>query len=158
MKSTRAVEAGERETAESIAGVLMLLDLSHRIRQRLRGQTWDISRLTLEQAIVLCQLDLAGGSVTIGQLAAALDRTSHTTTGRVNTLEQRGLVTRRRSAGKDRRVVEVGITPEGADRLLQYRQAASELLDSLASEPADSRALERLVRLARVVLNEMVSP
>ncbi len=80
--------------------------------------------LTLEQAVFLCRVELLGDATTVGSLAAVLSRTSQSVTSRLNGLERRGLVARRRNSVTDRGVVSVRLTPAGVAALARYRSSA----------------------------------
>ncbi|MCH8087845.1 MAG: MarR family transcriptional regulator [Chloroflexi bacterium] len=110
---------------------MAFLDFAHRLRLLADTAAQDHAGLTLEQAVVLCKIDLAGGEATMSQLAAALGRATHTVTARVDTLERRGLAVRNRKSSGDRRQVWVSLTPEGAKRLESYRSSRDGILESV---------------------------
>lgn len=114
--------------------VLAFLEAAHRLRGLLDERAQEITGVTLQQALVLCVIDLLGGQATISQLAERLQRVNHTVTARVKRLELHGLVQRGRNVGQDRRYTWVRVTPEGAARLAAYRQAAGEIIEAAFSD------------------------
>lgn len=119
---------GHDESSDDIAQLLQVLDLAQRLRQILTVTTRDVLRVTVEQAFILCQIDLSGGRATISDLAARVRRTNQTVTARINSLEQHGLVRRRHSRTGDLRNTHVELTAEGASLLATYRASATRLL------------------------------
>lgn len=93
--------------------------------------------------------------LTAGEILTALMITSGAVTNRIDRLEQRGLV-RRRKAPEDKRVVRVQLTAAG--RALMD-QALPDHLDNEASilaplTPTETRQLERLLRKVQAALGE----
>lgn len=84
---------------------------------------------------------------TSGGIARALDHDSGATTRMLDQLEERGLVTRRRS-DRDRRVIHLALTPAGhalANRMaLRLHGLWDDLLDPFA--PSDRAALTSLLQ------------
>lgn len=116
------------ESSDDIAQLLRVLDLAQRLRQRLVGTTRDILQVTVEQAFILCQIDLNGGRASISDLAARVHRSNQTVTARIHSLERHGLVRTNRRQGSDLRFTWVELTEEGARSLRRYRASAASLL------------------------------
>jgi len=106
---------------DRIEELLQVLDLATTLRGVLRERVRALAGLTAEQAVVLSQVERAGGRVTVSQLAGELGRAPHTVSELVNRMQFRGLVTRQRRANPDRRKVAIELTPLGLDRLTAYR-------------------------------------
>lgn len=117
-----------------LAEVLAFLDAAHRLRRVLDDRAREVTGVTLQQATVLCLIDLLGGEATISQLAERLQRVTHTITARVDRLERNGLVRRDRNTGEDHRQTWVRMTPEGAAKLATYRQAAGEIFNAALAD------------------------
>lgn len=131
---------GHDESSNDIAQLLQVLDLAQRVRQILIATTREVLHVTVEQAFILCQIDLNGGRATISDLAARVHRSNQTVTARINSLERRGLVQRSRHQGSDLRNTWVALTAEGVSLLATYRASAASLLEqSLGSQRWDER-------------------
>lgn len=78
-------------------------------------------RLSVAQQRILAMVYFAKESLTPSMLAALLLQETHSVSGLLNRLEDRDLITRTRDR-QDRRVVWVGLTPEG-------RKVAEEAID-----------------------------
>ena len=126
------------------------MDGAHRLRQQLVRRTVDLTDLTPDQAVILCQIEQAGGEATVSKIAAGLHRVSNTVTGRIDGLERHGLVSRRHDDLGDRRRVWVCITSEGMERLHAYCSATDALFDTLVADP-EQRA--QLARIAEALSN-----
>ena len=146
------------EKPTGVEECLLLLDIAHHVRQLLTSQTRELIGLTLEQAVVLCCIEKHHSTVTIADIAETVSRTSHTVTGTINVLEKRGLVSRSRNSGGDRRRVLVSLTKEGYSRLEAYRGAASIIMQPLllASGRADAeqRFSEAIATLSALLPRE----
>ena len=125
-------------TANELLELFRGLDqLSHRFRLAMNGHSRRVSGLTIEQALALFHIHLAGGILTVSDLASLLERASHSTTVLVDRLEVQGFVTRRRKPDNDRRQVWVEITPEGIARVDLFRASLAELLPRLLEGVTD---------------------
>lgn len=111
----------------SVEDYLLLIETGHAVQQELNRRSLDACGLTLQQAIVLSQIDASKGRATISQLAFALGRASHSISGMINALEDAGFVDRERSNG-DRRQVHVSLAAEGKRCLAAFKQASPNLV------------------------------
>ena len=127
--------------------LLLLLDIAHHFRQLLNNQTRELTGLTLEQAVVLGCVQANHSVITISDIAAQLSRTNHTITGRINSLERRGLVSRTRTSDGDHRRVQVDLTDEGYARLASYQELASNRFESLLHNSGRADAVDRLSKV-----------
>jgi MarR family transcriptional regulator, organic hydroperoxide resistance regulator len=124
-----------------------------RAARRARGRLAAEGDLSLSQYHLLEPLTAALGPLGVGELAAAAGVSTPTATRMLGSLERDGLVERHPCA-RDRRVVRVALTDDGATRVehKRHRIAARrrELYDSL---PADEReqAARLLARLAAAI-------
>lgn len=128
--------------------ILRLLDLTHEVHNRIASKVKKQVGITLEQAIVLCELDLANGKLRSSDLAKVVGRLRHTATSRVNGLAKMGLVTRQPESTGDRRTVWVTITDAGMEKLEIFRDAKLPLVKSLTgniSERVVQQQLERTI-------------
>jgi DNA-binding MarR family transcriptional regulator len=95
---------------------------------------WPAGAISLVHLHVLHVLDV-DGPLPMRALAEALDVSQASTTGIVDRMEQRGLVTRVRDSS-DRRVVRVELTSEGrgmvSGSVSEHREVVSEALESLS--------------------------
>ena len=133
-----------------VAEILTVVDGAHRLRQQLVRRTVELTGLTPDQAVILCQIEQAGGEATVSKIAAGLHRASNTVTGRIDGLERHGLVSRRHDDSGDRRRVWVRITSEGMERIRSYWSAADALFDTLV---ADLEERAQLARMAEALSN-----
>lgn len=110
--------------------------------------------LEIPHFMVLMQLVKHDGACLSGELAQALDQPNATTTGQVERLEKKGLITREFGNERDRRQVRVHITPQGqalARRIKQTRR--THLTRALSNlKPRDR---EHFVRLLQLYLQEL---
>jgi DNA-binding MarR family transcriptional regulator len=139
-----------------IEEVLQVIDLAQRLQQVLSSRTQELTGLTLQQALVLSNVDMAGGKTTVSDLAQSLSRASHTVTATVNVLERRGFVSRLRDELQDRRRVWVRLTGDGRTRLATFRQASRTLLNDLTVDFGGDRAALDRFRLAISTLVELL--
>lgn len=128
------------------------MDRLHLLEQALSAPTKEQTGLTLEQAVLLCRLELLGGQTTVGSLAVVLSRTSQSVTSRLNGLERRGLVARRRNPHTDRRRVSVQLTPAGAAGLARYRSAA-EAIAGRFLDPSNREVVVTFTQAAAAMLD-----
>ncbi len=122
---------------------------------------WPGGRMSLVHLNVLFALS-SEGPLPMSGLAELLDVSQASATGIVDRMEQRGLVTRERSAD-DRRIVRVVLTPEGENLIeglaANRRDKLAQLLNSLAE--SDAQALLqglRAMRRAREALFASAAP
>ena len=144
-----------RTTAESseVAAFAAALDDFRRASGRARGRLASEGDLTLSQYHLLEPLLSADEPLGVGELACAAGVSAPTATRMLAGLERDELV-ERRGCTRDRRVVRVGLTPEGTERMTRKRERMrrrhEELYASL--EPAErARATRLLERLAAAI-------
>ncbi len=124
----------------------MFLMTLRRINRDLEAHSRNLEReygLTAPQLCVLWAIGFHA-SVPMGQLAARVSLSSAAVTSIVDRLEERGLVSRERSAGDKRRVM-VSLTPESREILRQEPQ------------PFDDRFVTQLARLERWQQTELLA-
>lgn len=81
---------------------------------------------------ILSLLIVRGGRLTPTPLARMLLRSKHSMTSVVDTLEREGYIIRNR-ANKDRRVIQVQITPAGLDYVIQTIRKEDEWVEEIMS-------------------------
>jgi DNA-binding MarR family transcriptional regulator len=136
-------------SATDVAAFAAALDDFRRASSRARGRLAAEGDLTLSQFHLLEPLLDAREPLGVGELACAAGVSAPTATRMLTGLERGGLV-ERRTCTRDRRVVRVGLTDEGAERMARKREGIAarhqELFRSL--EPGEraqaARLLERL--------------
>ena len=101
------------DSNEVLGDLIRLLDAAYDLRRQIDGWARDSYGLPLSQLMTVLALSQLGGSANVSQLAREVGRKSHTITVVVDTLEQKGYVTRTRSDDGDRRTVTVRLTPAG---------------------------------------------
>jgi DNA-binding MarR family transcriptional regulator len=135
--------------AADVAAFAAALDDFRRASARARGRLAAEGDLSLSQYHLLEPLLDAEEPLGVGELACAAGVSAPTATRMLSGLERAALV-ERRSCTRDRRVVRVALTPDGADRMTRKRERMrarhEELFRSL--EPGEraqaARLLERL--------------
>ena len=132
---------------ELLETLLQVAELSHGLRLALSAHVRRAAGLTLQQAIALCRIDLAGGHITISELAALLGRASHSVTALVDNMEREGLVSRLRR-DEDRRRVWVQLDPAGTDKLRLCRNSLQDFVVSTFGRQTDEelRAIKQTVQ------------
>jgi len=103
-------------------------------------------------------LFLSGGSMSPTELSRHIFRTRHSITSMVDTLERQGLV-RREPNIKDRRSINITLTPEGRrlfERMVPVGYEISQKALSCLSD-AEVVALKRLIRRVREHLLEQIA-
>src|SRR4051794_2370428 len=136
-------------SASDVAAFAAALDDFRRASGRARGRLAAEGDLSLSQYHLLEPLLDADEALGVGELACAAGVSAPTATRMLSGLERAALV-ERRSCTRDRRVVRVALTPEGAERMTRKRERIrmrhEELFGSL--EPGEraqaARLLERL--------------
>lgn len=114
----------DRMAVHRLIGKTFLL-LDNQVRQYLRR--FD---LTLPEFSVLAHLE-EGASLTISELSLRVICDKSVMTRMIDRLEARGLVRRERAAGRDRRLVQVYLTPAGAELRQVAVAAHADLVDGL---------------------------
>jgi DNA-binding MarR family transcriptional regulator len=140
-----------RTTTQSseVAAFAAALDDFRRASGRARGRLASEGDLTLSQYHLLEPLLSAQAPLGVGELACAAGVSAPTATRMLAGLEREALV-ERRSCTRDRRVVRVGLTPEGEERMTRKRDRIRARHEDLfrSLEPGEraqaARLLERL--------------
>jgi DNA-binding MarR family transcriptional regulator len=135
--------------SSEVAAFAAALDDFRRAAGRARGRLASEGDLTLSQYHLLEPLLSAQTPLGVGELACAAGVSAPTATKMLAGLE-RDVLVERRTCTRDRRVVRVGLTPEGEERMTRKRERTrahrEELYRSL--EPGEraqaTRLLERL--------------
>jgi DNA-binding MarR family transcriptional regulator len=135
--------------SSEVAAFAAALDDFRRASARARGRLASEGDLTLSQYHLLEPLLTAPAPLGVGELACAAGVSAPTATRMLAGLEREALV-ERRGCTRDRRVVRVGLTPLGTERMTRKRDRMQarheELYGSL--EPRErahaARLLERL--------------
>jgi DNA-binding MarR family transcriptional regulator len=131
-------------------GVGELLGAERRLRGRDRQGPHGLSFSEVRALIALGRTE--DGTATAGALAKAADLNPATVTGLLDSLEERGIATRRR-AEQDRRCVVVSLTDEGRERLAEAQAKWQARLDDALADLPDEEVLaaaDVLRRLAAV--------
>jgi DNA-binding MarR family transcriptional regulator len=139
--------------ASDVAVFAAALDDFRRASSRARGRLASDGDLTLSQYHLLEPLLDAAEPLGVGELASAAGVSAPTATRMLTGLE-RGALVERRTCTRDRRVVRVALTAEGAERMARKRERIEarheELFRSL--EPGErARAARLLERLAAAI-------
>ncbi len=135
--------------------------VAHSPAAMMRGlRRWPGGPLSLVHLHVLTVLD-TDGPIPMRVLAESLDVSQASTTGIVDRMEQRGLVTRQRD-DEDRRVVRVALTDEGRDMVngiaADRREKLAAVLDELSDEELAGFLLgARAMRRGRERLHERLA-
>jgi DNA-binding MarR family transcriptional regulator len=139
--------------AADVAAFAAALDDFRRASSRARGRLAAEGDLTLSQYHLLEPLLDADEPLGVGELACAAGVSAPTATRMLTGLERGGIV-ERRTCTRDRRVVRVALTDDGAERMAHKRERIGacheELFRSL--EPGErARAARLLERLAAAI-------
>jgi DNA-binding MarR family transcriptional regulator len=139
--------------AADVAAFAAALDDFRRASSRARGRLAAEGDLTLSQYHLLEPLLDADEPLGVGELACAAGVSAPTATRMLTGLERGGIV-ERRTCTRDRRVVRVALTDDGAARMAHKRERIGarheELFRSL--EPGErARAARLLERLAAAI-------
>jgi MarR family transcriptional regulator, organic hydroperoxide resistance regulator len=136
-----------------VAAFAAALDDFVRAAGRARGRLASESELSLSQYHLLEPLLRAEAPLGVGELACAAGVSAPTATKMVSGLERDGLV-ERRACAQDRRVVRVGLTAFGAERMAakraRIRARREELYRSLGPDER-AQAARILQRLAAAI-------
>ena len=136
--------------------LLSIWTIGHRLKLGMTQHTRAVNGLTLEQTMALCAIQLSGGQLSLGELAAQLGRTPQTVSTMVRRLEALQLVQRSRDQAGDLRRVFVRISPRGEESVFGFRRAIPSVLPRLfpAPNPVDFARLHEAARL----LSEFLEP
>jgi MarR family transcriptional regulator, organic hydroperoxide resistance regulator len=147
-----------RTTTQSseVAAFAAALDDFRRASSRARGRLATDGDLTLSQYHLLEPLISAEEPLGVGELACAAGVSAPTATRMLAGLERDALV-ERRSCTRDRRVVRVALTADGAGRMERKRERMErrheELFESL--EPGERAQAARLLERLAAAIEEM---
>jgi DNA-binding MarR family transcriptional regulator len=147
-----------RTTTQSseVAAFAAALDDFRRASGRARGRLATDGDLTLSQYHLLEPLVSAEEPLGVGELACAAGVSAPTATRMLAGLERDALV-ERRTCTRDRRVVRVALTAEGAARMARKRERMErrheELFQSL--EPGERAQAARLLERLAAAIEEM---
>jgi len=139
--------------AEDVAAFAAALDDFRRASSRARGRLASEGDLSLSQSPLLEPLLDAEEPLGVGELACAAGVSAPTATRMLTGLERSGLV-ERRTCTRDRRVVRIALSDDGAERMAGKRERIGarheELFRSLA--PGErAQAARLLARLAAAI-------
>ena len=123
---------------EELIRFVTRIEIARRERQDLNERVVGATGLTLNQCLVLSEVEHENGRATVSTLALTLGRAVHTLTSAINGLERKSLVTRTTLPGEDRRIIRIVITAKGSVALAKFRTSAADLVASV-----DTRRLER---------------
>ncbi len=122
---------------DQLARSMTVLEMAHRVHQDLNDRANSAAGLTLNQALVLSEIDASKGRATVSELSQTLGRAVHTLTSAVNGLENKKFVMRHSIKGEDRRIVRIAATQTGSDALKAFRVAVESVIDAVRSGPFD---------------------
>ncbi|MEX2598696.1 MAG: MarR family transcriptional regulator [Dehalococcoidia bacterium] len=134
------------------------IEIARRERQELNERVVAATTLTLNQCLVLSEVEHENGRATVSTLALTLGRAVHTLTSAINGLERKGLVMRTSMPGEDRRIVRIVITSKGSGALERFRKSAAELVDSVDERRLDREPPEAVVRASDAMLRLLQGP
>src|SRR3954453_6827225 len=147
---TRTTPAGD------VAMFAAALDDFRRASSRARGRLTTDGDLTLSQSPLLEPLLDADEPLGVGELACAAGVSAPTATRMLSGLE-RGALVERRTCTRDRRVVRVVLTTDGAERMARKRERIEarheELYRSL--EPGERASAARLLERLAAAIEEL---
>ncbi len=149
------------EKEELIQEIIELQRMVDRDRRRHELNTWMRLRLTIAQLKSLFFIS-NHGSTSLGKLAAALHVTPTNTTGVVNRMLKRGLITRKTSPD-DRRVLLLRTTSKGDQLVANLREGRrermSEIFNRLSYDEAVAlhQALKSLVKIINAYESEPIN-
>jgi DNA-binding MarR family transcriptional regulator len=142
--------------ATDVATFAAALDDFRRASSRARGRLASDGDLTLSQYHLLEPLLDAAEPLGVGELACAASVSAPTATRMLSGLERAGIV-ERRTCTRDRRVVRVGLTADGAERMAAKRERIrarhEELYASL--EPGERAQAARLLERLAAAIEEL---
>ena len=114
---------------------------------------FEASSTSFTQWLVLIWLSAQNSQISATQLSAEMGHDMGALTRVVDELERRGLVRRERSR-RDRRAVEIAITPAGRRQAQSAKRVIVELLNRLV-EPFTDREVDKLIALLRRLLTHL---
>lgn len=143
---------------EELVRFVTRIEIARRERQELNERVVAATTLSLNQCLVLSEVEHENGRATVSTLAATLGRAVHTLTSAINGLERKGLAMRTSLPGEDRRIVRIVITAKGSSALQRFRASAAELVASVDSRKLDREAPEEVVRSSEAMLRLLQGP
>ncbi len=144
--------------SDELVRFITRIEMARRERQVLNERVIAATGLTLNQCLVLSEVQHENGKSTVSSLAATLGRAVHTLTSAVNGLERKGLVARTSLPGEDRRIVRIVITAKGSNALARFRSAAGDLVAVVDSSRLDRPAPEEVQRSSEAMLRLLQGP
>ena len=143
---------------EELVRFVTRIEIARRERQELNERVVRATDLTLNQCLVLSEVEHANGRATVSSLAATLGRAVHTLTSAINGLERKGLVVRTSLPGEDRRIVRIVITAKGSAALRRFRESAADLVAGVDTRRLDREPPEDVQRAAEAMLRLIQGP
>ena len=143
---------------EELVRFVTRIEIARRERQQLNERVVAATGLTMNQCLVLSEIEHANGRATVSTLAATLSRAVHTLTSAINGLERKGLAVRTSLPGEDRRIVRIVITARGSAALARFRAAAADLVSGVDSRRLDREAPEEVLRSADAMVRLLQGP
>ena len=143
---------------EDLVRFVTRIEIARRERQELNERVVSATTLTLNQCLVLSEVEHENGRATVSTLAVTLGRAVHTLTSAINGLERKGLVIRTSLPGEDRRIVRIVITGKGSSALQRFRASAAELVNSVDARRLEREAPEEVQRSAEAMLRLLQGP
>jgi DNA-binding MarR family transcriptional regulator len=134
------------------------IEIARRERQELNERVVAATALTLNQCLVLSEVEHENGRATVSTLAVTLGRAVHTLTSAINGLERKALVSRTALPGEDRRIVRIVITAKGSAALARFRSAAADLVATVDAKRLDREPPEEVQRAADAMLRLLQGP
>jgi DNA-binding MarR family transcriptional regulator len=142
------------ETLEADKSVGYLLKRCGVVMTAVAEQSFEALPISFTQWIVLTHLGRQD-HISATQLSAELGHDMGALTRVVDALERRGLARRERSS-RDRRAIEIAITPAGRRQALEGRHLIVELLNRLV-EPLTAPEIDTLIGLLQRLLGHLQS-
>lgn len=143
---------------EDLVRFVTRIEIARRERQELNERVVAATTLTLNQCLVLSEVEHENGRATVSTLAATLGRAVHTLTSAINGLERKALVSRTSLPGEDRRIVRIVITAKGASALARFRASAAELVATVDARRLDREPPEEVQRSSEAMLRLLQGP
>lgn len=144
-------DAVRANAVEALSGVLRQQMWQERVWLKALLAEYD---LDVSPWMILVHLKKNNGVCSMGELAQALEQPNATTTGHVDRLVEKGLVTRQDGDGHDRRKVNIRMTEQGATMCRRIIQARL-LSISRAAAAFSDHDLQNLTRLLQAYIQEM---
>lgn len=143
---------------EDLVGFVTRIEIARRERQELNERVVAATGLTLNQCLVLSEVEHENGRATVSSLATTLGRAVHTLTSAINGLERKGLVSRTSMPGEDRRIIRIVITSKGSAALERFRVSAAQLVDSVDAKRLDREPPDEVRQSSEAMLRLLQGP